>query len=161
MIAETRLRRWIVECLSPLDAMPVENPAKPGTPDVEYLGGWIEVKVADKPKRGATAVSVRHYTQQQRIWARDRIRARGTCLFFIQVCHEYVLLDGAVAADVIGEASLTTLKELALKVWNSKPKNKDFYLTVVAHSPLLRASGFCSSDAAPAGVFAMPRPTTE
>jgi len=41
---ESRMRRFVVEALEPLDAVPVENAACPGYPDVEFIGGVMELK---------------------------------------------------------------------------------------------------------------------
>lgn len=77
MAGENRLRAAVVKILKPLNAQPVENIVKVGTPDVEYHGGWIEVKrTVEWPARATTVVRLDHdLTLEQRIWIKRRVTA--------------------------------------------------------------------------------------
>lgn len=153
-MSEYNLRGWFVAALRPLDAVAVENPACPGTPDVNCVLGWIELKhVPAAPARAGTPVRVDHYTQQQRLWARRRAAAGGMCLMYLQVGNEHFLLDGVTAAFNIGEATMGDLKGLALKTWTGNPKPEDLLEAVIhaqidwSRSFLRRVRDFaCSAD---------------
>lgn len=85
---EQQQRQKIVKALNKLklDAISVENPALPGTPDVNYIGGWMELKyIRDWPKRDSTTVRLDHFTQQQRIWLIRRWMNFGQCWLCLQV----------------------------------------------------------------------------
>ena len=67
-MSERRMRKNVCDWLKDYDAFAVENPANPGTPDVSYVEGWIELKQLDAwPAREDTPVRIEHYTPQQRI----------------------------------------------------------------------------------------------
>lgn len=71
-VTESRFRRRVVETLRPYDAVAVENPVHPGTPDINYAEGWIELKVVRDP-----AAPIPHFTPQQRVFLYRRSRAGG------------------------------------------------------------------------------------
>lgn len=63
--------RLTQKVLMPLGAFAVENPANPGTPDVNYSspGGWLELKkVLKRPARKTTPIRVEHFRQEQRVF---------------------------------------------------------------------------------------------
>jgi hypothetical protein len=88
----------------------VENMAGIGRPDVNYcirgVEGNIELKqLPEWPKREDTVVPVRHFTPQQRLWIRDRVRAGGRVYVLLQVCRPanlYMLLPGEWARTSLG-----------------------------------------------------------
>lgn len=91
-----------MRALSPLDAMAVENPVHPGTPDVNFSVGWIELKWLRRwPSRDTTKVRVESFTKQQRIWLRRRYRLSYNAWFMLQVQREWLLLTGRDAADYV------------------------------------------------------------
>lgn len=103
-------------------AVPVENPALPGTPDVNYIGGWIELKqIEEWPKRDDTVVMIEHYTPQQRVWAIRRRRAGGTCWLLLQCRREWLLFDGAVAATHLNSCTKSELTKVAEYVSTDGP----------------------------------------
>lgn len=117
---ETGLRRKTILALRDQDAIAVENgTVGPGTPDVNYVGGWIELKVLSQWPRNAdvSPVLVPLYTPQQRIWARRRARRGGTVWFFLQVGNDYLLFDGAVAADIVGLSTKQQLIANTMAMW--------------------------------------------
>lgn len=83
-----------------------ENIADDGTPDIHYIGGWIEDKsIAEWPARATTRVAVDHYTPGQRAWHVRRRRAGGRCHVAFEVGGEggvFMLFDGERAAAHLG-----------------------------------------------------------
>lgn len=72
------MRSTFVKLLAPLDALPVENlltnpPQCNGTPDVNFMGGWCELKyLPEYPKRANTLVRIDCYHDGQREWGMRR-----------------------------------------------------------------------------------------
>lgn len=111
---ESAVRQMIVTILRPLDAISVENPARPGTPDVNFVEGWLELKVLDKwPARAHTKVSVPCFTQQQRVWLTRRYVAGGNVWLLIRIEDDWVLLNGFKAADLLGRLNKNELIKVA------------------------------------------------
>lgn len=128
MSAESAIRQRVCGALrkAGLDPISVENPVHPGTPDVNYLFGWIELKQLKAwPKRAETPVRVPTFTGQQRVWLarRDRasaLRPRGIysrSWLLLRVGDEWLLLTGAVAALSLGLTTEATLKSMAVRYW--------------------------------------------
>lgn len=105
--------------LKPLDAMPVENSVRPGTPDINCARGWIECKWLRRwPKNCDTSpVLLDHFTPQQRIWLSRRWETGGGAWLLFQVGHEWLLFTGDVAAKHVGRATRPELRELACEHW--------------------------------------------
>lgn len=134
-MSEKVVRRWVIEALRPLHAVPVENPAFPGTPDVAHALGFIELKhhagfVRDNPKR---VLKISTYTTQQRLWARQHYMAGGDCKMLLQVGRRTLLLEGITAAVLIGEATLERLYEEALVRWDGRPEPRAFLRAIIDH----------------------------
>lgn len=120
-MSEHLMRREVVKALQPLDAFSVENPVYPGTPDVNYVEGWLELKYADKwPERPSTPLKLPHFTPQQRIWLLRRWRAGGNAFLLLHVHRqEWLLFAGDVAQAVVGRVAKDALLFHAIKVWPS------------------------------------------
>lgn len=118
-MSESTMRGKLVRALRGLDAVAVENPACPGTPDVNYVGGWIECKwLRHWPQQAETPVRLPHpVTPQQRIWLLRRTARGGLCWVMLQCKNEWLLFKGDVAADNLGSVTLERLREIA--VWRS------------------------------------------
>lgn len=117
-MSESGMRSKVVSLLTNLDAIAVENPALPGTPDVNYAEGWIELKwLRNWPKQEETIVTLDHYTQQQRVFAVKRRMRKGQCFFLLQCKREWLLLDGAIAAKVVNFSTRQQLIENCVKYW--------------------------------------------
>lgn len=116
MSGELRLRREIVKILKPLNAQPVENTVKVGCPDIEYHGGWIEVKrTREWPARPDTVVRLDHdLTEEQRIWIKRRIRVGGVVWVLIQIDQTYLLFDGVAATMWVGSSNKRDLMNRAV-----------------------------------------------
>ena len=117
-MAESHMRGRVVRILRRHDAVAVENRVYPGTPDVNYIEGWVELKWLPRwPKGVGEPVRVKHFTPQQRVWLRRRWRRGGRAYVLLQVAQDWLLFDGATAADHLGRVSRERLFELALKTW--------------------------------------------
>lgn len=113
-MSEATMRGNVVKALKPLNAISVENPCLPGTPDVNYVEGWIELKwLRSWPVGEDTIVRLEHYTVQQKVWAFRRRRVGGQCWFLLQCGREWILLDGIVAAMYINRATRQELIQVA------------------------------------------------
>lgn len=116
MSSEKQMRRNVVEILrkAGLDARPVENPCDPGFPDVEYIGGLLELKEVERwPSKASTPLRVEHYTQEQRIWHDRRARKGGRIHVLLQVGSEFLLFRGRIAAEVLGNVPQAELRSAA------------------------------------------------
>jgi hypothetical protein len=112
------MRPRVIHALRRLDAIAVENPACPGTQDVNFAEGWVELKwLREWPKRADTIVEIDHFTPQQRIRQMRRSRAKGNTWLLLQVRQEWLLFDGEVARLHVGKATRAQLIELAHRYW--------------------------------------------
>lgn len=130
---EQQQRQLVVKALTRAgyDATSVENPAYPGTPDVQYIGGWLELKyLEDWPKREETTVRIEHFSPQQRVWLlrrylaclkRDHRYGSGWLVLYVASTKDWLVFDGETAARQVAKdgvnkeelfkiASLTTNK---------------------------------------------------
>jgi hypothetical protein len=106
-----------------LDAVRVENPIHPGTPDVNLCTGqWIELKcIATWPVREATLVRIDHFTQEQRVWLYRRWKyAPGSTLLLLEVREDrqWLLFDGDVAAQIVGKSTAAEHRAKARAVFH-------------------------------------------
>lgn len=125
-MSETSMRAKVIEALRSLDAISVENAVMPGTPDVEFIGGWVELKyVPTWPKRVGTALAVPHFTPIQRAWLRRRIRRGGKAWLLLRVDRDWMLFRGDVAADILGQSSKDELLVQAEIAWSEPPSNDE------------------------------------
>lgn len=109
--------------LKGMDPVRVENPACPGTPDVNYKGGWIELKYADRWPPLGGPLRIDHFTKQQRVWLTRRRAAGGLAFLLLKVGEgEWLLFDGAVAARFLGYVPQQQLYQLVVVRWTRKPK---------------------------------------
>lgn len=135
---ERSSRSRVVAALRSVHAIAVENPALPGTPDVNYVEGWIELKWAAKwPPRGGP-LRLPHFTSEQRVWHLQRRNAGGVSWVLLQVGDEWLLFDAVDAAMGLGYIDEGHAKEIAVALsfgfpkellsWISRPQ-KDYSLT--------------------------------
>lgn len=118
------MRQKVVKALKSLHALSVENPCKPGTPDVNFgglYGGWIELKwESDWPKKPETPLRLTStFTPQQRLFAIKRWHRGGKCYFLLQVGPDWLMFDGPTAAELIDKANRSELENAALVRWTS------------------------------------------
>lgn len=112
--------------LKGLHPVRVENPMLPGTPDVNWSHGWIELKFAERwPPRGGP-LRVDHFTKEQRAWLTRRRRAKGNAKLLLKVGEsEWLLFDGLAAAVYLGHEPRERLYEIAMARWARKPEPKE------------------------------------
>lgn len=125
---EKHMRKKVVELLKPFHAISVENGlTNPGTPDVNCALGWAELKATEHwPVNPDTPVKLDHdLTPQQRIWHVRRRKARGVSLVIITVGGDWLVLDGAVAAEHLGKVTRQRLYELAIAAWPRTPTTEE------------------------------------
>ncbi|AAT69507.1 gp31 [Alphaproteobacteria phage PhiJL001] len=107
------------------DPIRIETPDRDGTPDVNHIHGWLELKQVDSwPVREDTPLRVEHYTPQQRVWHKRRCLAGGRCQVLIKVKNDILLLNGRVASDVLGHLSRGDLIKHAVGHWTTRQKWK-------------------------------------
>ena len=120
-MAESGMRENLCRRLKKLDAVAVENPARPGTPDVNFIGGWIECKwLRAWPKRVGTPVKLDHpLLAGQKVWIRRRNRRGGKAWVMLQCGREWLLFRGGVACDFLGTSTRQELYRHVYHVWRS------------------------------------------
>jgi hypothetical protein len=118
-MSEQNMRGRIVRALKELDAVAVENPALPGTPDINYVEGWVELKwLREWPANAESIVRFEHFTPQQRVWHIRRRLAGGVSWVLVQCGSEWLLFDGAVAAQYLNQCSRDGLLKVAARYWD-------------------------------------------
>jgi len=116
-MAETDQRSRVVKELKPLHAVAVENPCWPGTPDVNYLSGWIELKwLRSWPVREGP-VRLDHFNLEQKLFLRRRWMSGGVSWLLIQCKREWLLIPGNEVKQV---GDLTRPQLIELCVWYSE-----------------------------------------
>lgn len=124
-MSEGTMRGNVIRRLKPVDAVAVENPVYPGTPDVNYIDGWLELKWLRRwPKKEETIVRLEHYTPQQRLWLRRRTLRGGRAFLLLQVGKEWLLFKHPELQDV-GKVTKKVLKETAHFYWPTGLNNEE------------------------------------
>lgn len=117
-MAESDMRSRVTSVLRPLHAVAVENPVRPGTPDVNYVEGWLELKWARNwPKRVDSPLVLDHWTPEQRIFFIERVNAGGKIHLLLQVQTQWFLLPPMWAVQHLGKATRQQIIEAAEKSW--------------------------------------------
>lgn len=126
MTLEMSMRQDVVKALKSLHAISIENSCGVGTPDVNYSGGWIELKAMPYwPVGEYTPLRISHYTNEQRIWAIKRTKSGGRCDLLLKVGTEWFCFDGAIAARHLGKTHRERLISLAAYYWPRTPTNEE------------------------------------
>lgn len=125
-MSESGQRQRVIKALKKLDARPIENPIGPGTPDVNYIEGWIELKWLRRwPKNAETIVQLPHFTKGQRLWLRRRWRRGGNAFLLLQCKQEWLLFTGQDAHDFVGHTTREGLHRGACARWTRGLKNEE------------------------------------
>lgn len=119
------MRARVVRALRPMDAIPVENAVLPGTPDVEYIGGWIELKSEDEwPARPTTPLRLKRFTIEQKMFLFRRVRRGGAAWLLLRVGREWLLFRGDVVNQV-GDIPRSELIAIASRIWPKTPSDEE------------------------------------
>lgn len=151
---ESDARLLVIRALRPLNPIYIENAARAGCGDINYVEGWLELKwLASWPKRPETAVALPEFTPQQRVFLVKRCRAGGQARVLLRVGKSWLLIPGLWAAlrlgkgatksEIVKAAELYWLRVLdgpELVAFLSAPPKNDLSLL-----PLLMASDFISN----------------
>lgn len=147
-MSEKDQRQRVVKALRHLDAFAVENRVRPGTPDVNYIGGWIELKwlrywpkhsdvwkANEEGEPTQPLVHLDHFTPQQRVWLKNRWRKGGRAFLLLQAHQsDWLLFDGETAAHAVGRVSRSELFRRALVTWKGlDEKDLAKWLTMDLH----------------------------
>jgi len=121
IMSEANMRQNLCDRLKKLDAIAVENPARPGTPDINFIGGWIECKwLRAWPKRVGTVVKLDHpLSKGQKIWINRRNRRGGKAWVMLQCGREWLLFNGGLACLYLGMRTRAELYSQARAVWKN------------------------------------------
>jgi len=102
-----------------LDAVAVENPIFPGTPDVNYLHGWVELKwIRSWPKNPETPVRLKRYTNSQKLWIRRRTLAGGKAFLLVQCKREWFLFKHPETMEIDGTPR-QNFYDKAYRIWRN------------------------------------------
>lgn len=115
-MAESDMRQNLHKQMKRLgwDPIAVENRVHAGTPDTNYLHGWVELKwLRAWPKRDTTIVRIDHWTKEQEVWIERRWRAGGHVHVLLQCRRDWLLLDAWAAVQYLGRAPKSVLFEKA------------------------------------------------
>lgn len=121
------MRQRLVKGLKPLHAIAVENTVGSGTPDINYVGGWIECKWLRRwPKRESTIVKLVHdFTREQRLWATSRWACGGASWLMLQCNREWLLFTGVAGAKRIGSCTRLELIKYTHSYWGEGLKDDE------------------------------------
>lgn len=117
----------IREHLKPLHAQRIESDCTPAFPDVEFIGGTLELKYEPSwPVRPSTKLNVKSLSKnpRQRAWWKKRSSMGGNVWVLLRVEKDWLLFQGDVAADVICNATKDELFENAHTSWVGKLNGK-------------------------------------
>lgn len=126
MGAESGMRSRVMKALNVPEIHPIAietNGMAPGTPDINHVYGWLELKqLPEWPVREDTVVRVPTYTPYQRLWQKARIRAGGLVQILLRVGSghnaTWILMSAAWAiAHLSVDATKSDVVEQALQVW--------------------------------------------
>lgn len=133
---ESNDREDVVGMLKCLHAFPVENSVRQGTPDVAFIGGWIELKkIAGWPKRAGTIFNIPHYTREQRAFARLWADRGGHSFLLLHVGKsEWVLWKGEDAALLIGQKPTQEVLSYAVQHWTKGLNQQELIQVLRKHT---------------------------
>ncbi|UQS95131.1 recombination protein U [Pseudanabaena phage Pam3] len=106
-----------------MDPVRVENHALPGTPDVNFIEGWVELKHADSwPVRGGPLRLGHPPTPEQKVWLARRWHVGGNCGLVLRVGREWFLFRGCDVRSLWAGHPLRSDLEAAAVVHTTNPR---------------------------------------
>jgi hypothetical protein len=97
-----------------MDPVRIENGLASGTPDVNYVEGWVELKHKHEwPVRQQTPLTIDHFTTEQRVWLKRRWHRGGQAWLLLRVDRAIMLFDGWTAGHHVGLVNREALHYLA------------------------------------------------
>ena len=130
------MRRIVVKLLKQLDPVPIENVVGVGTPDLNTTLGWIELKQATKWPGGEGSLRMKHFTNEQKIWLKHRIKADGHAWVLLHVDGDWLLLWGTEAVKLLGQAGREELIAASDQHWTSQPSQENLIQCLLSrHRP--------------------------
>ena len=107
----------------------IENSMCNGTPDYTYtidgIHGFIEFKCCPMPKKDNTFINLKHWTEPQRQWMRNRFRSNT--VFLIVRCGDYDFIFDTKIMFEVEKIPFGNLKNYA---FNVSFKNKNYWKEV-------------------------------
>ncbi|QIG76463.1 hypothetical protein EVC26_017 [Rhizobium phage RHph_I72] len=96
-----------------MDPLRIENRVHAGTPDVNFVEGWAELKHTDRwPKRGGPLRLVHPPTPQQIVWATRRWNCGGNTWLVLRVGQEWYAFHGNRIYELWGGGRAPTKTEI-------------------------------------------------
>lgn len=108
-----------------MDPVRVENRVGPGTPDVNYVEGWLELKELDGWPPQGRPVLVPHFRPEQRIWLDRRASRLGRVHLLLKVEQDWLLLPGEAASRLLGRATREELERASEAAWRNTGEMKE------------------------------------
>ena len=110
--------------------MRIENAFYKGVPDVNFLiggiEGWLELKFLHEfPKKENTPVKIPHFTQEQKLWHKERWENHGLTAMLLQV-NDYYFLFVSDKIALVGHLSKRGLINNATKCWRNRINFEEF-----------------------------------
>jgi hypothetical protein len=114
------VRQEIIKKLRELDPVAIENSVGLGTPDINYIGGWMELKyIKNYPKRSNTKIRLRHFTKVQRNWIKRRYLKGGNVCVLLRIERDWYLFKYP-NTHLLGELDKEEMKEKSTAFWEKK-----------------------------------------
>lgn len=130
-MSESTMRSRLVLRCKDLDMKPVEMKFGRGTPDVNYIEGWLELKWLRGWPVQEGPVTIAHYTNHQRLWLKRRWERGGRSFLVLQVKNQWMAFCGCDAAPV-GTLTREELASIAVMYWERDLHLQEFKNLITA-----------------------------
>lgn len=123
----------LIKAMRGWDAFRVENLLYPGTPDINFIGGWMETKhVKNYPAKETDLITHPDFTISQRAFLKRRALMGGKTFLFVQVQKDYYLFDGITGANYFGFLEKKYLLKRAKAFWQGRfPKSEELMAAIL------------------------------